>query len=44
MNRVAVVTDSAACVPTELVREYDIQIVPFELIWNNQSYRDGIDL
>lgn len=44
MARVAVVTDSAACIPTEFVQGYDIHIVPFELVWNGQSYRDGLDI
>ncbi len=44
MARIAVVTDSAACVPADLARKYDVHIVPFELVWNGQSYRDGIDI
>jgi len=44
MARIAVVTDSAACVPAELVRKYEIHVVPFELIWNGQSFRDGVDI
>ncbi|MGQ9553722.1 MAG: DegV family protein [Anaerolineae bacterium] len=44
MARVAVVTDSAACVPSELVREYQIHVVPFELALDGRRYRDGIDL
>jgi DegV family protein with EDD domain len=27
-----------------LVQKYHIHIVPFELIWDGQSYRDGIDI
>jgi len=42
--RIAVVTDSAACVPAHLRREYGIHVVPFELVLNGRSYRDGIDL
>ncbi|MDH7486576.1 MAG: DegV family protein [Anaerolineae bacterium] len=44
MAQIAVVTDSAACVPAELVRKYNIHVVPFELVWDGQSYRDGIDI
>jgi len=44
MARIAVVTDSAACVPAELVQKYDIHVVPLELVWGGQSYRDGIDI
>lgn len=42
--RVAVVTDSAACVPAHLVEEYGIHVVPFELVWDGRSYRDGVDI
>ncbi len=44
MARIAVVTDSAACIPEHLVREYNIHVVPFELVWDGQSYRDGVDI
>jgi DegV family protein with EDD domain len=41
---VAVVTDSAACVPPALVRELGIGVVPFQLIWDGETYEDGRDL
>jgi len=44
MGRIAVVTDSAACIPRELIRRYDIHIVPFRLVWERQTYRDGLDI
>lgn len=44
MVRIAVVTDSAACIPAHLVQEYDIHVVPFELVWDGRSYRDGVDI
>lgn len=42
--KIAIVTDSAACVPAELLREYDIHVVPLELVWNGHRSRDGIDI
>ncbi len=44
MNRIAVVTDSAAALPMELVRKYHIHVVPILLIWDGQTYRDGADI
>jgi len=44
MARIAVVTDSAACIPVELAHRYHVHVVPLELVWNGQSYRDGIDI
>jgi DegV family protein with EDD domain len=44
MAQVAVVTDGAAAMPPELVEEYDIAVVPFQLIWEGETLRDGIDI
>lgn len=44
MARIAVVTDSAACILPEWAEEYRIHVVPFELVWEGQSYRDGVDI
>lgn len=44
MSKIAVVTDSGACLPAELVQRYHIHVVPFELVWDGRSYRDGIDI
>lgn len=38
---VAVVTDSAACVPPDLLAELDIAVVPFVLLWDGEAYTDG---
>ncbi len=44
MGRVAVVTDSSACVPREVVKQYGIHILPLILIFEDRSYRDGVDI
>ena len=44
MKKVAVVTDTTACVPEEQVRQYDIEVVPVQLIIGDETYRDGIDI
>ncbi|MFC1998768.1 DegV family protein [Chloroflexota bacterium] len=44
MKKVAVVTDSVACIPKELVDKYHIHVVPVNLIIEDRSYRDGIDI
>jgi DegV family protein with EDD domain len=43
-QKVAIVTDTTACVPTELVAKYDIEVVPIQLIVDNKTYLDGIDI
>jgi DegV family protein with EDD domain len=44
MKKVAVVTDTTACVPEEQVRKYDIEVVPVQLIFGDKTYRDGMDI
>jgi len=44
MSKIAVVTDSAACIPPELVREYNIHVLPFVLMFGEQVYLDGVDV
>ena len=41
---VAVVTDTTACIPQEMVKEYGIELVPIEVIFDDRVYRDGIDI
>lgn len=44
MAKIAVVTDSAACLPAELVRQYDIHVIPYGLIWDQQVFLDGVSI
>lgn len=44
MSKIAVVTDSAACIPNSLKQQLNIYEVDFELVWNGVTYRDGVDL
>ena len=44
LKKVAVVTDSTACVPREFVEEYDIRVVPINVIFEDRVYRDGVDI
>jgi len=44
MKKVAIVTDTTACIPQEQVAKYDIEVVPVELIFEDKVYRDGIDI
>ncbi len=43
-NKVAIVTDSTACIPKEQVEKYGIEVVPIVFIFGDKSYRDGIDI
>jgi len=44
MKKVGIVTDSTACIPKDLVAQYDIGIVPLMIVFEGKSYRDGIDM
>jgi len=44
MSKVGIVTDSTNCVPPELIKEYDIRVVPLGLIINGKAYRDQVDI
>jgi len=44
MNKVAIITDSSAYLPDEMVKELDLHVVPMTLHWDGESYRDGVDI
>ena len=43
-NQIAIVTDSVACLPQELVKQYKIEVVPIQLIIEGKNYQDGVDV
>lgn len=44
MSEVAVITDSTAYLPEQLLTQFQIGVVPLNVIWDNQTYQDGIDI
>ncbi len=44
MTKIAVVTDSTAYIPNELCNGYQLHTIPLQVIWGEESYRDGIDI
>jgi DegV family protein with EDD domain len=44
MPKVAIVTDSGAYLPREWLEQFEIHMIPFQLVWNDEVYRDGIDI
>jgi len=44
MPKVAIITDSIACLTRELVEKYRIGIVPIHLLVRGKIYRDGVDM
>ena len=43
-KKVAVITDSIACLTKELVEQYGIRIAPITLYFENKAYRDWVDI
>ena len=42
--RIAVVTDSCAYIPPDLVQKHGIHVVPVYLMMGDQTWRDGVDI
>jgi DegV family protein with EDD domain len=43
MPKVAVVTDSTASLPVEVLAEHGIRVVPLQVVIGDRSYEDGVD-
>jgi DegV family protein with EDD domain len=43
-QKVAIVVDSSSCLTTDIVEDLNISVVPHQLISQNKTYRDGIDI
>jgi len=44
VSATAIVTDSTAYIPDDLVRKYGIHVAPQILIWGEETIRDGVDI
>jgi DegV family protein with EDD domain len=42
-EKVAIVTDSTA-LPPEKVKEHGVHVIPLSVIWDDQSFSDGVDI
>lgn len=43
-HKVAIVTDSTADIPEELIRKYDIHVVSLRVLFGEENYADGVEL
>jgi len=44
MAKVAVVTDSTGCIPTELIGSLPVTVAPQVLIWGDETFEDGVNI
>ena len=43
-KKVAIITDSTANIPKDLVSKHNITVLPLEVIWGDETLKDGIDI
>ena len=44
MPNIALVTDSTAYIPSDLVQKYNLTVTPQVLIWGEETFQDGVDI
>jgi len=44
VTKIAIVTDSLSSMPAELIKQYDIKVVPQVLIWGEETFLDFVDI
>jgi DegV family protein with EDD domain len=44
MSKIAIVTDSTAYIPSDLIQKYNLTVTPQVLIWGEETFRDGVDI
>ena len=43
-HKIALITDSTCDIPESLLSQFDIGVVPLNIIWGEEQFRDGVDL
>lgn len=43
-SKIAIVTDSSAHIPERTLEKFNITVMPVWLIWDDERYRDGVDI
>ena len=43
-GKIAILTDSTAYIPEEIIQKYDIHVIPLLVNWGEQSYLDNVDI
>ncbi|WP_283625284.1 DegV family protein [Clostridium butyricum] len=44
MEKIALITDSASDINSELIKKYNINVLPFKIIFSYKEYKDGVDI
>ena len=43
-RKVAIVTDSTGYLPSDLIAKHNITVLPLEVIWGDETFKDGVDI
>jgi DegV family protein with EDD domain len=43
-RKVAIVTDSTAYIPDDLLKKYDVHVIPLNVNWGGKSFLDNVDI
>ncbi len=43
-QKVAIIVDSTAYLPNELIEKYNMHVIPLNLLWSGESLRDNVDI
>ena len=43
-KKVAIITDSTAYIPDDLIAKHNLTVLPLEVIWGEEIFKDGIDI
>ena len=43
-KKIAIVTDSSAYIPDSALQGLDVNVIPLWLLWEGESFRDGVDI
>lgn len=44
MSQVVVITDSSTYLSPSILKELNIEIIPLTVIWDGESYAEGVDI
>lgn len=42
--KIALVTDSTSYLPKEILKKYNVSVIPLSVVFDNESFREGIDI
>lgn len=44
MSKIALITDTTADLPEEVIKKYDIKVMPFRIIYKDREYKDRVEI